>query len=369
MTNEAILGILDSLSNEARNSQHAVFGLLELPDGPIPDSSWRSCVEIGRTSADRLLHVIDDVREVLASSFATPDVCDEFDLSVCLRETVELLNFTGGHEGNPVSLGRRAEALPVRQDRHAVEQVLMRVLSAARKLARARAVCIEESVLRDGFRFMIDVSDAGAAERLASWLNMEPEQACFPSPTEVPLIVGVMAAGRRIRAMGGSAERVQGALACLVVNLPMVAATADGPGGPGQERKVQLESLNVLMAEDCDDSYALSELLLRKENLWRATNGQEAFELVRKQRFDVVFMDVHMPGIDGYTAIRAIRDWETQSGNARTPIVVLSSDDLETQRRSAVQSGCSGFLRKPLRNGDLLNVLDRLKAARSPAHG
>jgi len=80
-----------------------------------------------------------------------------------------------------------------------------------------------------------------------------------------------------------------------------------------------------------------------------------------------VLMDVHMPGIDGYAAIRSIRDWETETGNARTPVIVLSSDDLDTQRRSAAQSGCSGFLRKPLRNGELLEVLNRLKAARAVA--
>ena len=54
-----------------------------------------------------------------------------------------------------------------------------------------------------------------------------------------------------------------------------------------------------------------------------------------------------------------MRDWETQTGNARTPIVVLSSDDLDTQMRNASQSGCSGFLRKPLDPIDLLDLLDR----------
>jgi CheY-like chemotaxis protein len=354
MTNEAILGILDNLCNEARNSMHAVFGLLELPNGQIPDARWRSCVETDRASADRLLRAIDDARELLGSPAAAPEHDGEFDLSVCLRETVELLNLAGGEEHRPIYLGVRA--LPVRQNRYAVEQVLIRLLHAARKLAGAGGVRIEGAVLADGFRFTIDVSDAAAAERLAGWLNADPEQARFPDPAEVPLAVAVMVAGKRIRAMGGTAEvsGVENAYEGLVVDLPMAAAVAGGAGEPPRHA-IRLESLNVLMAEDCDDSYALSELLLRKENVWRARTGLEAFELVRKQRFDVVFMDVHMPGIDGYTAIRTIRDWETETGNARTPVV----------RHSAAQSGCSGFLRKPLRNGELLDLLNRLRAARS----
>ena len=119
--------------------------------------------------------------------------------------------------------------------------------------------------------------------------------------------------------------------------------------------------LNILVAEDSDESFVLTEILLQRESVWRAQNGVEAIDLVRKRRFDVVFMDVHMPGMDGYQAIRSIRDWETQTGNARTPIVVLSSDDLDTQTRSAAQAGCSGYLRKPLNNRDLLDLLQRLK--------
>jgi CheY-like chemotaxis protein len=61
-----------------------------------------------------------------------------------------------------------------------------------------------------------------------------------------------------------------------------------------------------------------------------------------------------------------MREWETETGNARTPIVVLSSDDLETQRRRAAQNGCSGFLRKPLRRSDLTNLLERVKQSRTP---
>ena len=102
------------------------------------------------------------------------------------------------------------------------------------------------------------------------------------------------------------------------------------------------------MAEDYDESFALIELVLHGENVRRARDGREALRTIQRQRFDVVFMDVHMPGMDGYAAIRGMRDWETQTGNARTPIVVLSSDDVETQRQSAAQCGCSGFLRKPL---------------------
>jgi len=344
---------------------HAAFGLLELSKELTSDPRWKSGVEIGRASADRMLRSIDDIRELLVSPPAVRESGEEFDLADCLRETVELLNLANGSEGNPIAVCVRPS--PFRQDRHALEEILIRVLTVARRLAGPGGVRIEGTALAEGFRLIIDVSDASAAERLAGWMNVDPDLASFPDPAEAPLTVAAMVAGKRIRAMGGTAEvaGVENAHEGLVVNLPMLAmSVAAGPDRPGQA--IRPESLNVLMTEDCDDSYALSALLLRDENVWRARNGRESFDLVRKRRFDIVFMDVHMPGLDGYAAIRAIRDWETETGNARTPIVVLSSDDLETQQRSAAHSGCSGFLRKPLHKGELLNVLDRLKAARSP---
>ena len=125
------------------------------------------------------------------------------------------------------------------------------------------------------------------------------------------------------------------------------------------------DALAVLVAEDNDESFALTEQELHDERVWRAYDGAEALRMIQKQRFDVVLMDVHMPGMDGYSAIRGMREWETQTGNARTPIVVLSSDDLETQRQSAAQCGCSGFLRKPLQLSDLTNLLERVREART----
>jgi len=151
-----------------------------------------------------------------------------------------------------------------------------------------------------------------------------------------------------------------------VLDIPCHADGVSTESGTLSGQDAQPDALNILVVEDCDDSFVLTELMLENERVWRARDGQEALRMVHKHRFDLVFMDVHMPGMDGYAAIRNMREWEMESGNARTAIVVLSSDDVETQRRCAAQSGCSGFLRKPLHRIDLAELLDRLKQARRP---
>jgi len=365
MTNEAVLDILNHLCNDARNSVHAAFGVMELLPASVTDPGWRTYIDASRSSADRLLRSIDDFRELFSSPSPSAGMVEEFDLGLSLGETIELLNLASGNPASRMVLRVPTEPIPVIQQRRAVEQVLSRILDSTLKLTPAGEVQVSAGLAPtgNGFLLLITPPDPSLVQRLADWLNADPEQTSFRDLPSSPYPLAVMVAGKGLRNLGGSAQalRVPGVATGLSTFLPMLPSQCL----EGSQQEVQPSSLNVLLTEDCDESFALTELLLGKENVWRAHDGEEAIQMVRKQRFDVVLMDVHMPGMDGYTVVQAIRDWETQTGNARTPVVILSSDDLETQRQSAARSGCSGFLRKPLRMGDLMELIDRLKDARS----
>ena len=365
MTNESISTILEYFCNEARNSAHATFGVLELLRDMATDPTWQASLAIGTASADRLLRSLDDVRDLLSSAPLAPAALEEFDLALCTGEIIEVLNLASGRRVKHMVLDAPSEPLLVIQDRKAVEQVLTRILDAAFKLAATSEVQVRVSP-GDGEncpRLAVAARDADFAVRLTMWLNANPDQVVLQTPGDVPLGVATMVAGKQLRALGGSGQLVRDSAghSSVVLDLPSQARSADSQGPLHSLPDAPPDTLNVLVAEDCDDSFALSGLALQNENVWRARDGGEALRMMQKQRFDVVFMDVHMPGMDGYSAIRGIRDWETETGNARTPIVVLSSDDVETQRRSAAQCGCSGFLRKPVRRSDLTNLLVQLK--------
>lgn len=364
MTNAAILDILNHLCNEARNSVHATFGIMELLP-PAVDPDWQSYLDMSRSSADRLLAAIDDFRTLFSSDTPTADTVEEFDLSLCLGETIEMLNLAAGKPSGRILLEAPLGPLAIRQHRQSVEQLLTRLLDSILKLTPAGDIRVSTLVVcaRCSTQMSITPPECGLVARLADWLNADPEQVSFGDLPDMPFSLAVMVAGKRLRDLGGSA-RISSepeAPAQLAVFLPSLASESS----KRRREDSRPSTLNVLLTEDCDESYALSELMLRKESVWRARNGPEAIEMVKKQRFDIVLMDVHMGGMNGYMAIEAIRDWETETGNARTPIVILSSDDLETQRQSAARSGCTGFLRKPLHGNDLPDLLNRLKGARS----
>jgi CheY-like chemotaxis protein len=367
MTNDAISTILEYLFQEARSSAEAVLRAAELLRGGKVDEDQRAQFTLGSASADRLLRAIGDVRSLLSRD-AAPVVMDKFDLARCAFEIVEVLNMASPRGARPMVMEGTHEGLPITQDRRAVEELLTRVLDTAGKLG-AGDVHLRLKIAAGGTcaRAAISVGEADLAARLANWLNTDADHIQFAHPGDVPFAVGLMSAGRRLRAFGGAAELTRDSSGFFAISLdvPLHAAGAEDAGAyldPGPA--AHPDALAVLVAEDNDESFVLTEVELQDERIWRALDGPQALRMIQNQRFDVVFMDVHMPGMDGYQVIRSMREWETQTGNARTPLVVLSSDDLETQRRSAAECGCSGFLSKPLRRWDVAPLLDRLKQTR-----
>jgi CheY-like chemotaxis protein len=117
--------------------------------------------------------------------------------------------------------------------------------------------------------------------------------------------------------------------------------------------------MRVLVVEDCDDSYLLFEAYVsgRGHEIERVLDGSQALERRKRQDFDVIFMDVNMPVMDGYTATRAIRDWESANTRTHIPIILLSADDRSRQKSLGAAAGCSGYLTKPIPQADLLAAL------------
>jgi len=354
MNRTALIRLFDHLRREAHLVMHSTEGMqAEAAMPPALHERLGAC----RDRAGRLAAIIDDTRELLTPPPALSGAPGQFDLAQCLEAIVDLLNLTGA-PGRLV-FPPQSEPLLITQHRALVEQVVSAVLEASLGWKQGDDVFLSAAPGPGGVTAMlIQWKESGGAARIAEWLHTSPEDARFDLPEEVALGVSLLLAGRRLRSLGGAVEFKASDAAAFTLLLPsMEAAACPYP-------RARPDALRILVAEDCDDSFALTRLLLPGELLERAYTGIEAINKVKERRFDVIFMDVHMPGMDGNRASAAIRDWETQASNARTPIVILSADDIETQTRSAAQAGCSGYLRKPVRPGDMAGVLARVRALR-----
>lgn len=120
--------------------------------------------------------------------------------------------------------------------------------------------------------------------------------------------------------------------------------------------------LNVLVAEDNDINRLLTEALLRKfgHEPVLANDGEAALQHAMEGTFDLILMDLHMPGTDGTTAIRRYREFEQQNRRDPVPIIAVTADVMPQAHAAARNAGADDVLTKPLDPEILRLVLGRL---------
>ncbi len=124
----------------------------------------------------------------------------------------------------------------------------------------------------------------------------------------------------------------------------------------------------ALIAEDNDINALIAEKALRRIGFepFRAKDGDEAVRLAAPAApdapppFELILMDVRMPGIDGVEATRRLRAWEAAAAARPTPIVALTANGLEDERRFCAMAGFDAFLVKPFEFDDLAQTIERL---------
>ncbi len=125
----------------------------------------------------------------------------------------------------------------------------------------------------------------------------------------------------------------------------------------------KIPSLQILVADDDPSGRRLMHVILTQEGhqVELAANGREALEAVKRQKFDIVFMDLNMPEMDGMESSRQIRAWE--NGGSRTFIVALTASYLPEIGQALFDSGMDNYVSKPFD----VSQIQRLLKYSSPA--
>ena len=111
----------------------------------------------------------------------------------------------------------------------------------------------------------------------------------------------------------------------------------------------------ILIAEDNDSNFVLMSYILKKYYQFeRAKNGQEAVEMVDKNQYDIVLMDIKMPIMNGLEATKAIKEKHPD-----LPILALTANAFDSDRQLAMDAGCDDFLSKPVSSEECLETIKR----------
>ena len=116
----------------------------------------------------------------------------------------------------------------------------------------------------------------------------------------------------------------------------------------------------ILVVEDNDMNMQLVEYLLEEGGygIMKATSGEEALKIVREGAStpDLILMDIHLPGVDGLSVVRALKADERL---AQVPILALTAHAMRGDRESFLAAGCDGYISKPIDVKSFLSAIEQ----------
>jgi CheY-like chemotaxis protein len=145
-----------------------------------------------------------------------------------------------------------------------------------------------------------------------------------------------------------------------------VAAQVEAPA-----QEIDVSGVHVLLAEDHPTNQKVVQLILQSVGVDPVIveNGALALEALKKQRFDVVLMDMQMPELDGLSATAMLRAYERETGAARTPVIMLTANALDEHIRAGQEAGADGHLSKPIRAMGLIEAIAQVIAGGEAGDG
>ncbi|TWB41821.1 hybrid sensor histidine kinase/response regulator [Nitrospirillum pindoramense] len=374
--NDAKSGFLATLSHEIRTPMTGILGLTQLLLETGLSMRQRDYVRTVHESGESLLAILNDVLDLSKVEAGKLEIDQRpFDTAALLDGVLKLMVGRAAEKGLDLQL-RTSQAFPARLmgDPLRLRQVLLNLVGNAIKFTDRGWVRISASAdrLDDGrMQFGIIVSDTGMGVPEASQGRL------FETFSQASVEVtrryggsglGLAIAKRLVQAMGGEIgfRSRPGNGSHFWFTIPTaepedevaIARNTDAP-------PLCLPPLAVLVVEDVTANQVVLDALLRARGhaVTVVADGAAAVRLVAQGRFDLVLMDMQLPGIDGLEATRRIRALPDGS-RARVPVVATTANTDATDGDHCLAAGMDGFVTKPIRPDALVEAMHKAWTAR-----
>jgi signal transduction histidine kinase/CheY-like chemotaxis protein len=367
--NAAKSEFLANMSHEIRTPLNGVLGMATVLEHTALSPAQQRAVDVVKSSGAHLLSMLNDILDlskIEAEQLELEDI--EFvplevfegvrDLHAPVAEAAGLslsLSINPGVDLNAERLG----------DPTRLAQVLHNLVSNAIKFTSQGSVEIIVAAMEDRDGLIIDVRDTGCGmtpDQILKIFKPFVQADTSTSRSFGGTGLGLAISKRIVDAMGGelTVSSIVNQGSTFRAALPLVRvdkrrSQATPSNGEGDDA---VKGLRILVVDDSETNRLVAAGLLRPVNakVTLAETGEKAVELYRPGQFDLVFMDVRMPGMDGFETLAELRRIEAEAGVAQTPVIAMTANVMGAQIEQYREAGFADFIAKPIDQARLIEV-------------
>jgi PAS domain S-box-containing protein len=365
---------LANITHEVRTPLNGILGMTGLALETDLRADQREYLELVKSSGEALLSLVTDVLDFSKYEAGKLGLdCVEFSVRTLLREVLRPLALRASGSGL-VFESQADDQVPDRLfgDPMRIGQVLRNLVGNAIKFTNAGKVAVHmrtESVQGSRVTLSFSVADTGIG------IPREMHRSIFEPFTQADgsttrkyggTGLGLSICSGLVELMDGKiwveSEPGKGSTFYFTITLGAPAEQASRePIRPAEDRQPRTpkRSMRILVAEDNSVNQRLAARLLEREghSVTIAGSGQEAVDLFEQRPFDLILMDVQMPGLDGLQATARIREKERVSGG-HVPIAAMTAQAAESDRLRCIESGMDAYVTKPVHVPALLKMIE-----------
>jgi len=366
---------LAMISHEIRTPLNAIIGYADLLRRD-PDEELAERLEIVSRSGSMLQHIVDDILDFSRIEAGRLDIRPRAtDVRDLIDEIVRTFERSAELRGDLI-ITTIDPAVPefLQLDDVRVKQVLGNLVSNAVKFTNGGSIMISVSCEaglsgKEGQTLVITVDDEGigvAAGEEAALFEPFSQADSTASRRYQGTGLGLVICRRLCSLMGGtiSFQRRLVKGSTFKVCLPARAAESaeKSPDSDPPSHAVQHDDMTILIVDDNVVNGRLLKAVLKRMGRTAETvvSGRKAIDHFKAKPFDVIFMDIHMPGMDGIATTQEIRKLEKEMNRPRCFIVAVTADSLVTDSAQTRAASMDGHINKPIRIVEIEETLSRL---------